>query len=291
MDAFSTAVVPPHVAALVPVDVLARTADHQHLVDLLAQLGRLADRLVDGGLQRRRRAAAVPAVGRDDDLGLAVGDPVGERVGREPAEDHGVGGADPRTGEHRHHGLGDHRQVDRHPVTGLHAELDERVGRLADLVLEVGVGELAGVVLGLADPVDRDLVTLAGLDVPVDAVVRRVDASAHEPLGEGRVVPVEDAVPLLVPVEALGLLGPERLAVGVRPVVRLGLHVRVVRELGRRLEATRLGAQVGEGLVTHDSEPTRHARAATTPVWARGAVRSVAGDERSGRRGPPTLTG
>ena len=104
----------------------------------------LADRLVDGGLQRGRCAAAVAAVGGDDDLGLAVGDPVGERVGREPAEDHRVRGADPRAGEHRDHGLGDHRHVDRDPVAGLHAELDERVGRLADLVLEVGVGDARG---------------------------------------------------------------------------------------------------------------------------------------------------
>ena len=143
--------------------------------------------------------------------------PAGERVGGEAAEDHRVRRADPGAGQHRDDGLGDHRHVDRDPVALLDAELGQRVGGLADLVLELGVGEVAGVVLGLADPVDRDLVAVAGLDVPVDAVVRRVERAADEPLGERRVVPVEDPVPLLAPVEALGLLGPERLPVGGGP--------------------------------------------------------------------------
>ena len=132
--------------------------------------------------------------------------------------------------------LGDHRHVDRDPVTGLDTELGQRVGRLADLVLELGVGDRARVVLGLADPVDRDPVAQAVVDVPVDAVVRRVEPAAHEPLGERRVVPVEDPVPLLVPVQPLGLLGPERLPVGRGPLVGLLLEVGVLRQVGRRLE-------------------------------------------------------
>ena len=210
--------------------------------------------LVDGGLQRGRSAAPVAAVGGDHDLGLAVVDAGGQRVGGEATEDDGVGGADPGTRQHRDHGLGDHRHVDRDPVTGLHAEVDQRVGRLAHLVLELGVGDVAGVVLRLADPVEGDLVAAAGLDVPVDAVVRRVELAADEPLGERRVVPVEHLVPLLRPVETLGLLAPEGVESASARVVGVGLHVGGCGELGGRLEPALLVGQVGQSLVllAHD---------------------------------------
>jgi hypothetical protein len=48
-----------------------------------------------------------------------------------PAEDHRVRGADARARQHGHHGLRDHRHVDRHPVAGLDAEVGQRVGGLA----------------------------------------------------------------------------------------------------------------------------------------------------------------
>ena len=66
------------------------------------------------------------------------------------------------------------------------------VGGLADLALEVGVGDRPGVAR-LADPVERDLVAEAALDVPVDAVVGDVELAADEPLGE-RQVPLERGV-------------------------------------------------------------------------------------------------
>ena len=248
--------VPPHVAVVVPLHVLARTTDDQHLADGVALLAGLLARLVDGGLERRGSAASVAAVGGDDDLGVAVREPAGQRVGGEPAEHHGVRGAEPRTGEHRDHGLGDHRHVDRDPVTGLHAELDQGVGGLAHLVLELGVGDVAGVVLGLTHPVEGDLVAGAVLDVPVDAVPGGVDLAADEPLRERGVVPVEDLVPLGLPVETLGLLLPEAEAVGLGVVVRLRGEVGVLGELVRRLEPALLGGQVGQGLarlVAHQS--------------------------------------
>ena len=107
----------------------------------------------------------------------------------------------------------------------LHAQLEQRVGRPADLLGELGVGERAGVA-GLALPVVGDLVAVAGLDVPVQAVVGDVELAADEPLGEGRVGPVEDLVPLLLPGEPRGPASPRtpsrsRAAslVGVRPTL------------------------------------------------------------------------
>ncbi|GAB3775843.1 hypothetical protein GCM10028867_13910 [Nocardioides pacificus] len=242
-------VVPPDVHAVVPGDVLAGAAYDEHVADVEA-LGRgLGAGLVDGRLEGGGVAAPVAAVGGDDHLGLAVDQAGGERVGGEAAEDDRVGRADPGAGEHRDDRLGDHRQIDRDPVAGLDAQRGQRVGRAGDLALQVGIGERAGVVGGLADPVQRDAVAVAGLDVAVHAVVRRVEAPADEPLRERRVVPVEDPVPLPVPAEPLRLLCPEALAVGVGPVVGLGRDVGRRGQLGRRLEASLLVHQVGQGLV------------------------------------------
>ena len=189
----------------------------------------LGDRLVDRRLERRRLAAPPAAVGGDDELGLGVVDPPGERLGREAAEDHRVRRADPGAGEHRDRQLRDHRHVDRDPVARRHAELEERVGGLGDLPLEVGVGDGPGVA-GLADPVVGDLGAEATLDVAVDAVVGDVQLAAVEPLGE-REVPVEGRRERLDPIDAFAReAGPERLRVG------LGLGVEVGRGVGLRRE-------------------------------------------------------
>ena len=114
--------------------------------------------------------------------------------------------------------LGDHRHVDADAVALGHAEPLQHVGEPLHVGEEVGVGDRAGVAR-LALPVVRDLVAAAGGDVAVDGVVADVELAADEPLGEGQ-VPLEDRVPLLVPVEERGgLAGPEPLPVLVRLVV------------------------------------------------------------------------
>ena len=253
-------VVPPHVDGVVPRDVLAGTPDHEHLLHGVAQAGGLLARLVDGRLERGRRTAAVAAVGGDHDLGLAVLEARGQRVGGEPAEDHGVRGADAGAGQHRDHGLGDHRHVDRDPVAGGHAHVGQCVGGLADQVLQLGVGDGAGVTDGLADEVDGDLVAAAGLDVAVHAVVGGVELAADVPLRERRVGPVEDLGEGLGPGQALRLLGPEALAVLRGGVVGVGGEVGVLREVRGRLEAAVLLEQVRQGLVVllaHCVSPAR----------------------------------
>ena len=252
--------VPPHVDRVVPRDVLAGTPDHQHLLHGVAQPGGLLSRLVHGRLERGGRATAVAAVGGHDHLGLAVLQTGGQGVGGEAAEDHGVRGADAGAGQHRDHGLGDHRHVDRDPVARGHAQVGQRVGGLGDEVLQLGVGDGTSVTDGLADEVQRDLVAAAGLDVAVDAVVGGVELAADVPLREGRVRPVEDLVPLLGPGQPLGLLGPEALAVLGGPVVGVGGEVGVLREVRGRLEAAVLLEQVRQGLVVllaHCVSPAR----------------------------------
>ena len=58
--------------------------------------------------------------------------------------------ADSGAGQHGDGELGDHREIDRDAVAGVHADGFERVGELADALVEFGVGELeAGTVFGL----------------------------------------------------------------------------------------------------------------------------------------------
>ena len=126
---------------------------------------------------------------------------------------------------------------------GPDAELLERVGRLADLALEVAEGERPGVAR-LADPVVGDLVAEAALDVPVDAVVGDVELAAGEPLGE-RQVPFERRLEWRRPVEPLArALRPERLEVGVGLLVEGGRRVGLRRERRVGREGPRLGHEV-----------------------------------------------
>ncbi len=236
--------VPPHVQALVPGGLLPGAADHQHVLD-----GRAAEHgLVDGGLERGGLAAPVAAVGGDDHLGVGVLDPGGDGLGREPAEDHGVRGADAGAGEHRHRRLGDHRQVDRDPVALGHAQLGERVGGPGDLVLELGVGDRAAVA-GLALEVDRDPVAVPGLDVPVHAVVGDVEFAVGEPLGERSVGPIERLGGLLGPAQALRLGRPEGEPVFGGRRVGVGVDIGGGGELSRRGESTLFLEQVGQALI------------------------------------------
>jgi hypothetical protein len=245
-------VVPPDVAALVPVDLGLGAA---HDEDLLHRVGVLK-RLVDGGLEGGGLAAPELPVGGHDDLALGVVDAGVQRLGREPAEDDRVRGAESGAGQHGEDGLGDHRHVDRHRVTGPDAELGQGVGGLADLALEVGVGDGAGVA-ALALEVDRDPVTVAGLDVPVDAVVRDVELAADEPLREGCVVPVQGALEVGRPGDALaGLLGPEALVIGGGGLVHLGGAVGLRGERRGRGKVELVGV-AGQAVVGHGGDPPR----------------------------------
>ena len=91
--------------------------------------------------------------------------------------------------------------------------------------MQLGVGEVALLAL-LAAPVERDPVSVARLNVAVQAVVRRVQLAVGEPLVERRVGIVEDLGRLLEPVQLLGLLEPPPFS------VLLGLFVdrRIVQQ-------------------------------------------------------------
>ena len=94
---------------------------HQHLLDLDALLAGSRHRLVGLDLVVDQLAVAVVAVHGDEDPALRVGDPAPAGGTAEPTEDLRVDDAHPGAGEHGHGQLGDHRQMEGHPVAGLDA--------------------------------------------------------------------------------------------------------------------------------------------------------------------------
>ena len=202
----------------------ARTGalDHDDPIDAAA----LGDRGVDIGLQRHLLAAAQSLVGGDDDLGLAIGDALGEAVRREAGEHHGMNGADPRAGQHRVGGFRDHRQIDGDAVALLDVPGAQDVRHLADFVVQLTIGDVPGLRGIVALPDDGGLVA-ALVEMPVDAVPGDVQDAILEPFdrnmagGEGDVL---DLVEGLHPVDALGLFGPE--SVGIAD--RAGIHLAVL---------------------------------------------------------------
>ena len=251
-------VVPPHVAALDHVHRRAGPLEHDHLLDP-ADLG---DGTVDVGLERDGTAAAVAAVGGDDEAALGVLQAVGDRLAGEPAEDDRVGRADAGAGQHGHGRLGHVGQVDRHAVAPPHAQCLEAVGQPAHVGQQLAVGDLANLRAAAGDrlalPQDGGLVAAALVDLHVQAVLGHVQLAVDEPLGVGR-VPLQHAVERLAPAERLGHVGPE----GVGVVDRLAVLPAVVIH---RLHAGRGGERRRRGIgadglrfdpVGHAIPPTR----------------------------------
>src|SRR5581483_11971188 len=110
---------------------------------------------------------------------------------------------------------------------------------LRRLALQIGERDLAPVTR-LALPVVRDLPALPRFDVPVDAVVGRVQLAADVPPGvrELPLVQLRERLEPGDPVAALAL--PELLE---RELVDVRLRVRLRRERGRRREAPLLREQ------------------------------------------------
>ena len=181
------------------------------------------DRRVGIGLERHLAAAAHAFVGGDDDVRLAVLDAAGERIRREAAEHHGMDGADARAGEHGVGRLRDHRHVDGDAVALLDVAVAQHVGEAADLVVQLLIGDVLGILRIVAFPDDRGLIA-AAVQMAVDAVVGDVGRAVLEPfdrdvgLVEGGVL---DLAERLGPVDALGLLRPRTRRVGERAPVHL----------------------------------------------------------------------
>ena len=217
---------------------------------------------VDVGLEGRGHPPAIAGIGGDDDAGLGVVTAVEDGIGAEAAENDGVGHADASAGQHGNGQLRHHGHVNGGPIAGLQAQTLQHVGELAHLHVQLTVGEDPSVAR-LAFPVEGHPVTLAGLDMTVQAVVGDVELAPYKPLGEGQ-LPVQHGVEILKPGDVLtGLPGPKGFVVCVgffphRPVGDQGTR----HELCRWRKSPLFVVEVGDGrLVWHPQPPFRS-------VWA-----------------------
>ena len=220
-------VVPPEVATRLDRDRGTGALPHEHGLDALAVAHR--ERLVDHRLQRDLAPAAKLAVGGDDGDRARVDDPLLNALRGKPAEHDRVRGADAGACLHRDDRLDRHRHVHEHAIARLDALRLQRVREAAYLVIEILVADAGDrAVVGLED--DRDLVRLRR-EVPVEAVVRRVELAVVEPFVERRVRFVERLGKGLLPQQlGAGMLGPETLevALGLRAHRVVSLHARDV---------------------------------------------------------------
>ena len=130
---------------VVPVDVapahhrcrLLRPLEDHAAVHLVP---RQLDRAVEQRLVGDDAVDLDAAGGGENRRGPGVVDPLGELVGGEAAEDHGVDRAQARAREHRDHGLGHHRHVDDHAVALVDSLTPEHAGAEGDRVAELEVG-------------------------------------------------------------------------------------------------------------------------------------------------------
>ena len=171
-------------------------------------LGQL-DRHIQQGLIGNH-LIGLDAAGRGKDhLRLAVIDAGRQFIGGETAEHHRVNRANPRTGQHAEHRLGNHRHINDDSVALDHAQAGQHTGKTGYLIQQVlvaigldGVGD--GAVID-----DRRLIAAPGLDMAVDGVVTAVDHAALEPAIERLVAIIQDFFPGLVPVNRLRGFSPE----------------------------------------------------------------------------------
>ena len=178
-------VVPPHVAASLPGNLLAGAAHHKHVLEV----GEIGSGLVGGRLHFKLCAATVLTVSRDEQLRAGVFEAKAHGLGRETTEDERVHGTDAGAGERNDDRLNEHGQVHDDPVAGPNAERGEAVGGLGHAALQVGVGNRLAVARFTLEE-KRDLLAVASVNVPVDAVHSDVQPPARKPgrLGYGEPV-------------------------------------------------------------------------------------------------------
>ena len=240
---------PPQIAARLDGDGLTGAPQQDDVFDAR----RRAECLVSVDLQRDDRTATVAAVGRDQDFGAGVVDPVAQRLGGEAAEDHRMDSANPCACQHRHSDFRDHREVDRDAVAATHPQPLQDVGELVDVGIQLTIGDAPHLSRRFSFPDQRHAAAPAGAHVAVQAVHRRVELAAEEPLGVRR-LPLQHAVPRSYPFELLRPVRPITFRICPGAVVGAGvMHVCLLLELIGRGEAALLVEEGFDPVSRHSS--------------------------------------
>ncbi len=212
---------------------------------------RVVARRIDIGLERDLLAAAPAFVGGDHQSRSAILDPPGERFGREAAEHHRMDRPDPRAGQDRHRGFGDHRHIDGDAVALGHALGLQRIGEAADVAVQLAIGDAArlfGGIVGLPDQGDG---VAARRQMAVETIGRGIEHAVSEPADAEIVLPerpVAGHFRPLDPVEPARLFEPEGAGIGQAAAVQLFIAGAIdLRALGP-IARYRIDALLGHAL-------------------------------------------
>ena len=163
--------------------------------------------VIDDALEGDIPAFAVGDVGGEHQTRAAGLNPIGQRPGPKPGEDHRMNGADAHGRQHQDDGFGAGGHVNRQAITFLHTHGPQGCRDALDFARQLSVGEE----LRFAPLVhinQRRMATPPALHMVVEAIVGQIGLSADKP-AKGREVPLEDAIPGAEPVQRGGGTGPE----------------------------------------------------------------------------------
>ena len=145
--------------------------------------------------------------------------------------------ADPRAGQHRIGGLGDHGQVQDNAVTFAHAQPLEHIGHPRGLLQQLPVGDMARGLGGFVGLKDNGGFIGGRRRMAVDAVGRNVERAVFVPFDVHVAKIVAGVFYLgvgLDPVDPFAVLAPKGLGVcdggGVHCLIRRGIGVGVGRK-------------------------------------------------------------
>ena len=150
--------------------------------------------------------------------------------------------ANPRTRQHRNRQLGNHRHVQRHPISRLHPQLLQHIRKLTHLAMQVLIPQHASIP-GFPFPDNRGFVSMRPQEVTVHTVIAGVDPASDKPLSL-RHLPLQHRVPAPKPVQVLRHLSPETSRIVLRPlphgvILLLTANVRLRRKCCRRGKGSR----------------------------------------------------
>ena len=202
----------PDVAAFGPIDGFPGVADNQ----VGGHRRAFGEGLVDDGLEAKSLGTALHAVTGDHTYRSGVLNAVGKAAGGEARENHAVHRTDTGAGEHRDGQFGHHGQIEGHPVALLDTARLEHIGKAADPVQQVGIGDGNGWFRGVIGlPKNGGALTVPPVNVPVEAVGGDVELGTVKPAYPRRIeLPFANGVPGGHPIVMAGDVRPKGIGIG-----------------------------------------------------------------------------
>src|SRR5438128_1820491 len=188
--------------------ILSRiTPPNQDFINMNALLRRHFDRFVGFDFLIEQFTISVVAIHSDENMTAGVRNSPPAGCATESAKYLRVDDAEPGTGQHRDRQRRHHRQMERYPIAGLDsAKVSEKGSELVHSYIKLLISYgLCSLILQLRHPDKGCLVSIL-LQVPVHAVVTRIQLSADKPLPERRVAGIKRRMPVLIPGEQIGIL-------------------------------------------------------------------------------------